>query len=121
MDPLAPFESAVVEAVANDEGLDPAALRDLARRVHTHADSMPGVDELVMEWRRFLRYEPLVARTDDAYLLAVEPTIWTEFGTQLGLTDRELAAVRRLHDWQARRSVAETAPFDARAALVLAR
>lgn len=124
-DPLGPFEVAVLETVADEHGFDTAALRELCRRHHAHAASMPGIDELVYEWRRFLPYEPLVARTADAFHLAVEPSVWSEFGDQLGFETGELAALRALHDRQARRDADrrgdDVTPFDERAAMVLAR
>ncbi|PSP59125.1 hypothetical protein BRC72_02030 [Halobacteriales archaeon QH_7_66_36] len=127
MDPLAPFEPRAVEAVAASHECTTDELRGALRRLHEHAAATPGIDELIMEWRRFLPYDVLVARTDDAYLLAVADSIWTEFGSQIGLTDAELAALRTLHERQTERTLGarddEDSPptFDERAPLVLAR
>ena len=127
MNPFAPFDAQVVETAAAGSDLTPAALRAALQRLHEHAAATPGIDELVMEWRRFLPYDVLVARTEDAYYLAVADSVWSEFADQLGLTDAELAALRTLHERQTRRTLrAHDGPdspdaLDERAALVLAR
>jgi hypothetical protein len=118
MDSLAPFDDEVIEQTAADVGLDAATLRDRLVDHYGHAATTPGIDELVMEWRRFLPYEPLVERTGDAYVLAVESSIWTEFGQQLSLSDTELRAIKTVHDAQARRVVDGT-NFDGYDAMVL--
>lgn len=124
-DPLDPFDSARLDEVAADHGLSADTLETLVVRHHAHADAMPGVDELVFEWRRFLGYDPLVARTEDAYHLAVDESIWWEFGEQLGLEDEAVEALVTLHDREARatarRRGESTEPYDRRAAMVLAR
>lgn len=123
-DPLAPFDEGLVATVAEDHGLAPATLRTLVERHHDHAARIPGIDELVVEWRQMLPYDPLVARTPAAYHLAVAPAIWEEFGTQIGLAEAELTALRALHAAQARRSAAargDELEVAARAPMVLAR
>lgn len=122
-DPLVPFDPALVERVAEEHGVDPAALAALVERHHAYAARVPGIDELVFEWRRAFPYDPVVARTADAYHLAVDASVWTEFATQLGLDDEELAALRALHDRQARARADDDEPtaFGGRAPMVLAR
>ena len=121
MDPLAPFDDERIERTAESFGIDAPRLRACLTEHHDHAAAVPGIDELVMEWRRFLPYDPLVARTDDAYLLAVEPSIWTEFGQQLSLSESELQAVKSVHDARARRAVTDEKRFDGYDGMVLAR
>lgn len=124
-DPVALFDTDRLASVAADRGIAVDALEDLVQRHHAHADSMPGVDELVFEWRRFLDYEPLVARTADAYHLAVDESIWREFGEQMGLDEAAVDALMLLHDREARAVAARrdrpTAAYDRRAAMVLTR
>lgn len=123
-DPLAPFDPALLGRVAADHGLEPAALAALVERHHDYAARVPGIDELVFEWRRAFPYEPLVARTADAYHLAVEPSVWVEFAAQLELEDGELAALRALHGEQGRSRAAERGDSDVfgeRVPLLLAR
>ncbi|RNJ26430.1 hypothetical protein [Halosegnis longus] len=120
MDPLTPFDDDLIEQAAAEAGLDAVTLRERLVDHHDHAATTPGIDELVMEWRRFLPYEPLVERTADAYLLAVESSIWTEFGQQLSLSDTELRAIKSVHDAQARR-VVDGSNFDGYDAMVLRR
>lgn len=122
-DPLEPFDPERLREVAAERGVTVDALERLVARHHAHADSMPGVDELVFEWRRFLGYDPLVARTDDAYHLAVDESVWREFGAQMGVDDEAVETLMTLHDRQARAAADDgsTAPYDRRAAMVLAR
>lgn len=120
-DALAPFDSDRLREVAAERGVTVETLETLVRRHHEHADSMPGVDELVFEWRRFLGYEPLVARTDDAYHLAVDESVWHEFGSQIGLDDEAVDALIALHDREARATADDSTAYDRRAAMVLAR
>lgn len=120
-DALAPFDQDRLREVAADRGVAVEMLETLVKRHHAHADSMPGVDELVFEWRRFLSYEPLVARTDDAYHLAVEESIWHEFGAQMGLDGETVDALMALHDREARATADDSTAYDRRAAMVLAR
>ncbi len=120
MDPLAPFDDEVIEEIAGRMDLDAVTLRERLIDHHDHAATTPGIDELVMEWRRFLPYEPLVERTGDAYLLAVESSIWTEFGQQLSLSEAELRGIKAVHDAQARR-VVEESNFDGYDAMLLSR
>jgi hypothetical protein len=123
-DPLTPFDPALVARVAAEHGFDAGVLAALVRRHHEYAARVPGIDELVFEWRRTFAYDPLVARTDDAYYLVVDSNIWTEFATQMRLDDNEIAALRALHNRQARRHAAgreEPAVFGDRAPLLLAR
>jgi len=124
VDPLTPFDADRLAAVAADRGVPVDTLEELVTRHHAHADSMPGVDELVFEWRRFLDYDPLVLRTDDAYHLAVDESIWREFGAQMELDGEEVNTLLALHDREARATAGtdgSTAPYDRRAAMVLAR
>ena len=118
MDSLGPFDDEVIEQTEADVGLEGSRRRDRLVDHYDHAATTPGIDELVMEWRRFLPYEPLVERTGDAYVLAVESSIWTEFGQQLSLSDTELRAIKTVHDAQARRVVDGT-NFDGYDAMVL--
>jgi hypothetical protein len=100
-DPLAAFEPGVIRAVATDRGFDPETLSRLVRRHQEGVRTLPGVLDLVYEWRRTLPGDPLLARTDAAFVLATPPTVWDEFGSYLDLTARELAALRAVHERQA--------------------
>lgn len=105
-DPLAAFDDDIVEGVAAETDLPVSTLRDRLRRQQEHARSLPGVDDLVYEWRRFLPYDPVVRRESDAYYLVFTDSVWIEFGEQLSFDDATLAAVRTVHDRQLRRSLA---------------
>lgn len=93
-DPLAAFDGALIDAVG---GEDAARLRTVARRHQETVRENPGVDDLVYEWRRAYRHAPLVARTDAAYYLLVEPVAWREFGDALALDGPERDLLRALH------------------------
>lgn len=124
-DPLAPFEDAVFEAVTERTGADPAALRALVQRHQESARDLPGVDDLIYEWRKFLPYDPVVARTDEAFHCVVLPTIWDDFADALDLDDGERERLLAVHDEQARRAATargeSTAVFDGATPLVLTR
>lgn len=96
-EPLALFDDELLAAVAAEFDLDPAALRSAAERHQQQMRDLPGVDELVYEWRKTLPRDPLVARHDDAYLLVVHPDVWPQFVDALELSEAELAALRAIH------------------------
>lgn len=124
-DPLAAFDEHVLTAVTEETALDGTQLRDALRRHQEHARSLPGVDDLVYEWRRFLPYDPLVHRETRAYYLVFQPSVWSEFGEQLAFSDATLAAVRAVHDRQLRRVFAtldvDESVLEGGAAMVLTR
>ncbi|WP_101297829.1 hypothetical protein [Halegenticoccus soli] len=96
-DPLAAFDEEVVEAVARDRGVATERLRELLRRQQESVRELPGVDDIVYEWRRAFPRNPLVERRDEAYFLAVPDHVWPEFGDALSLSSAELAALRAVH------------------------
>lgn len=124
-DPLAPFDDATFEAVAARTGTDPAALRALVRRHQESARDLPGIDDLIYEWRKFLPYDPVVARTGDAFHCVVLPTVWDDFADALDLDDADLERLLAVHDRQARRAAEargeSTAVFDGATPIVLTR
>jgi hypothetical protein len=113
---LAAFADTSFEAVVAEAGVAVGEPR-LRRLVADHQQSvraLPGVEDIVYEWRRAFAANPVVLRTDAAYLLVVEPWVWDEFVAALSLTADEATAVRAVHDRQFRRSVdAERARIDA--------
>lgn len=124
-DRLAPFDADVVAAVAAETDGSEASLWDALGRHQAYADSLPSVDDLVYEWRTQLPYDPLVARTDEAYYVALLPGVWNEFGEQMGLSGATITRLREVHDRQARRVAAErgepTEPYEGAAPMVLSR
>ena len=124
-DRLAPFDEDVVAAVASETGGSEADLWDALDRHQAYADSLPSVEDLVYEWRTQLPYDPLVARTDAAYYVALLPGVWTEFGDQMGLSGATITRLREVHDRQARRAAEargdSTDPYEGAAPMVLAR
>ena len=103
--PLAGFDDAVVGAVARDRDIDVSELRDLLRRQQRSVRDLPGVDDIVYEWRKAFAREPLLERREDAYLLAVPNHVWPEFAASLSLSDAELLALREVHERQVRTSL----------------
>lgn len=95
------FDPSVVGRVADEHGIE----RDeLAARLADHqqsVDELPGIENIVYEWRK--QYEdPLLARTESAYYLRLPPRVWDEFGDALALDEQLLQAVIDVH----RRTVA---------------
>lgn len=123
-DPLAAFDTELVSSVAAKTGTDPDALRSLLRRHQESVRELPGVADLVYEWRRVFD-DAVVVRTDDLLCCAVRPVVWTEFADALGADADEREALALIHDRQARRTAREegvdSSAFDGRAAVVLAR
>ena len=113
-----PFDTDLVETVARERAVSVDDLRAALDRHQSTVRENLGADSLVYEWRRYHPGDPLVARTVEWYVCAVRPAIWAEFETAL---DIDLAAVRAVHDRQARRLVADERPFEDHAAMVLVR
>ena len=123
-DPLSAFAPDLVSAVATETGGDADALRSLLRRHQESVRDLPGVADLVYEWRRVLD-AAVVVRTGRVFCCAVRPAVWQEFADALGGADEERERLVAVHDRQARRIAraegADGSAFDGRAAVVLAR
>jgi hypothetical protein len=106
--PLAAFEDASVDAVAAEwpDAVDGTRLRRLVADHQQSVRDLPGVENIVYEWRRGFPVNPVVLRTDSAYFLLVAPWVWAEFVSALSLSDAEADALRAVHERQFRRSVA---------------
>lgn len=122
---LAPFDDDIVTAVAARMDTTAAALRDLLRRHQRSARDFPGVDNLVYEWRKYLPYDPVVARTDEAFHCVVLPEVWGDFADSLDTDDREFEQLLTVHDRQARHDAEargeSTEVFDGATAMLLTR
>lgn len=119
-DPLAAFDRETIERTAAAD----LPADDLARLVARHQESvrnLPGVEDIVYEWRNHFQGDPLVHRTPDVYVLALPARVWEEFADALGLEGAELEALRSVHDRQARAHADEESRFDGAAAMVLTR
>ncbi|QIB72789.1 hypothetical protein G3I44_05540 [Halogeometricum borinquense] len=120
--PLAAFDGDVIARVAREMSIEEATLREAIAEHQRGVRSLPGVEDIVYEWRRTLPQEPLIARRTDAYFLVVNPAVWQEFIDALGLSENESDALRTVHDVQLIESVGEDAvPADGREAIVLTR
>jgi hypothetical protein len=119
--PLAAFDDGIIGTVSEEYDIDEHALRAIATAHQEGIRDLPGVDDIVYEWRNQFHQDPLVHRTETVYVLAVQSHVWDEFGDSLDVTDAELTALRALHDGQARSLTGETPRFDADAPLVLTR
>lgn len=102
-DALAVFDSDLFAEVAGEFDLAEDRLHELARTHQENVRDLPGVDNIVYEWRNHFHRDPLLARTDESYYLALPEHVWDEFADSLGATDRELAALIAVHERQARR------------------
>lgn len=119
---LAPFDVAVIRTAARDNDVEESALREaLADQQQTMREN-PGVEDLVYEWRK--QYDdPVLARTEDVFVLAVPPTIWEEYGDYLDIERSVLQAVVAVHQEQTIRSdeVSPEALADAETVIVVNR
>ena len=108
-DPLDAFEDTVIETVARERGLAVTDLRDLVRRQQESVRDLPGVDDIVYEWRKAFATDPLVERRRDSYFLAVPGHVWPEFASALSVSTEELNALRAVHDRQFRAELGDEA------------
>ena len=119
-DPLAPFEDRVIAAVAEEYDVSTATLRALVRRHQELVRRLPGVDDIVYEWRRSFPNDPVVERRPDVYFLSVPATVWPEYVSALALDDNEAALLCAVHEAQFEASVGGM-PSGDRNAMVLTR
>ncbi|WP_276271840.1 hypothetical protein [Haloarcula litorea] len=106
---LAPFDDELIRRVADANDADYEAIRDAVVAHQRGMRDNPGVENLVYEWRK--QYDdPVLARTDETFVVAVPATVWEEFGDHLGLEGDVLTALAAVHQEQVvRRSDTEAA------------
>jgi hypothetical protein len=119
-DPLAPFDDEVFASVASEYGVPESTVRDLVRRHQELVRRLPGVDDVVYEWRKAFPNDPVVERRPDVYYLSVAATVWPEYVTALSLDERDAAVLRAVHRRQLEGSVGGH-PTGGRGAMVLTR
>jgi hypothetical protein len=102
-DELAAFDEGLLAEVG---GTDSERLATLAREHQAGVRALPGVDEIVYEWRRTFPGEPLLYRSTGLYVLALPGRVWVEFLEEMELVESEASALRELHRRQARRLLA---------------
>ena len=111
-DELAVFDGSIIADAAADHDLAVADLTALVRQHQSNVRDLPGVDDIVYEWRNYFHLDPMLARTEAAYYLAVPDHVWDEFADDLSLDEAERTALLAVHDRQARQD-ADSAGFDA--------
>lgn len=93
---LEPFDTEVIRAVAGENDV---AVETLKARLADHQRTMrdtPGIEDLVYEWRK--QYDdPVLARTESMFVLALPPTVWEEYGEYLDLDELVLQALVAAH------------------------
>jgi len=95
-----PITEATVAAVAADAAVSEETLRESLVALQSLASDAPGVetvDDLVYEWRRAFREDPLVERTAEAYYLVVPARVWADFANRLGWGAETREAVEAAH------------------------
>jgi hypothetical protein len=101
-DALGVFDAGLVTDVAGDHDIDSDRLSTLARTHQSNVRDLPGVDDIVYEWRTQFHQDPLLARTNAAYYLALPDHVWDEFAEDIGASEAERAALVDLHGRQTR-------------------
>ncbi len=119
--PLAAFDDETFDHVAGETAVSADRLRTLARRHQEGVRELPGVDNIVYEWRNHFHVDPLLTRTDAVYALALPGRVWDEFADGLDSSAAEHDALVAVHDRQARALVGATGRLDGDAGLVLTR
>lgn len=104
-DELDAFDDDLLRETASEHDVAVERLTRLARTHQSNVRDLPGVDDIVYEWRKAFAREPLLERREDAYLLAVPNHVWPEFAASLSLSDAELLALREVHERQVRTSL----------------
>jgi hypothetical protein len=100
---LAPFDVAVIRTTAQHNDVEESALREALADHQRTMQENPGVEDLVYEWRK--QYDdPVVARTESVFIVAVPPTVWEEYGDYLDLDESLLGAVAAVHQEQTTRT-----------------
>ncbi|SFG06533.1 hypothetical protein SAMN04488063_1313 [Halopelagius inordinatus] len=121
-DQLVAFDEDVVSRTVDQTSVDAERLRDVAQSHQQMVRELPGVDDIVYEWRRALPKNPLLERRTEAYYLAVDATIWGEYGDALSLSETDFDALRALHENQLAATLGpDSVPDDGRLPLVLVR
>jgi hypothetical protein len=119
--PLAAFDDGTFDHVAAETAVSADRLRALVRRHQEGVRDLPGVDDIVYEWRNHFHMDPLLVRTDAVYVLALPGHVWEEFADRLDVSETELDALLSVHDRQARALVDAIGRLDGDTALVLTR
>ncbi|MFC7195270.1 hypothetical protein ACFQL4_12360 [Halosimplex aquaticum] len=64
-DELAAFDEAVLAEAADEHGVSADRLADLVRTHQSNVRDLPGVEDIVYEWRNYFHRDPLVGRTEE--------------------------------------------------------
>jgi hypothetical protein len=119
-DSLDAFDEAVVEAVAHEFDERVETVDALLRRHQALVRRLPGVDDIVYEWRTTFPTSPVVERRPEAYYLSVPASVWPEYVSALSLSETEAAILRAVHRHQLDAAVGGK-PTGDREAMVLTR
>jgi hypothetical protein len=106
-DELDPFDADLFAIVGDEHGVDADRLRELTRTHQSNVRDLPGVEDIVYEWRSQFHWDPLLAQTAGAYYLALPDHVWDEFAESLDASDTEREALVALHERQIRRDAPE--------------
>jgi len=124
-DELDAFDADCIAAVAEDHDLDVDRLTTLVRTHQANVRDLPGVEDIVYEWRSQFHWDPLLARTTETYYLALPDHVWDEFADSMDATDAECDALAAVHDRQTRHDAdgvgADVDRLDGYEAIVLTR
>ncbi|MFB6308242.1 MAG: hypothetical protein ABEH35_02840 [Haloarculaceae archaeon] len=114
------FDRTVLAAVATEHGIGEERLRELVEDHQAGIEELPGVENLVYEWRK--QFDgTVVEQTDSTYYLAVPDWVWNEFGDRLDLGEDELAALATVHERQVQARTDADGPDDGETYLLLER
>ena len=93
----AAFENVDVEAVASEHSVGPERLASLVAAHQEGMAKLPGVENLVYEWRKQFD-ATVIARTQREYLVDAPEWAWEEFADGLDADADEMAALAAVHE-----------------------
>lgn len=97
-----PFDESVVASVAADCDASADELASLVDRHQRSVADLPGVENLVYEWRK-AHDGAVLERTPTAYYCSVPERVWDEFAGAMDLSAAERDALVAAHREQVRR------------------
>lgn len=107
--PPAPFTPESIDDVATERDVDAGRLAELVADHQALMRRLPGVENLLYEWRK--QFDATVLeRSDRWYVVDAPAWVWDEFASSLSATDAALDALAVVHARTAAELATESTP-----------